>query len=116
MEYAFYFVTLGLGVGLLLYAGLLRLTQDVRLIPRSYGVKLKDPKAYARTVAHILCFLALALLTGAWVGFYAGPLFRDQGSGIRDQSTGFRVQGLEFRVQSSEFRVQSSEFRVQLRP
>ena len=74
MEYAFYFVTLGLGVGLLLYAGLLRLTQDVRLIPRSYGVKLKDPKAYARTVAHILCFLALALLTGAWVGFYAGHL------------------------------------------
>ena len=74
MEYAFFFVTLGLGVGLLLYAGLLRLTQDVRLIPRSYGVKLKDPKAYARTVAHILCFLALALLTGAWVGFYAGPL------------------------------------------
>ena len=74
MEYAFYFVTLGLGVGLLLYALVLRLTLNVKLIPKSGGVKLKDPRSYVRMVACILCFLALAFLTGAWVGFYAGPL------------------------------------------
>ena len=74
MKYALYFVSFGLGGALLLYAVLLRLTQNVRLIPRSDGVKLKDPKAYARTMSHILAFLALALLTGGWVGSYAGPV------------------------------------------
>lgn len=74
MEYAFAFVTLGFGGALLLYAILLRLTLDVKMIPRSWGVKMKDPKNYARTVAHIIAFLALALLAGGWVGLYAGPL------------------------------------------
>ena len=61
MEYAFAFVTLGFGGALLLYAILLRLTLDVKMIPRSWGVKMKDPKNYARTIAHIIAFLALAL-------------------------------------------------------
>ncbi len=73
MEYAFSFVTLGFGGMLLLYAALLRLTQDVRMIPRSWAAEMKDPKAYARTVSHIIAFLSLALLTAGWVGLYAGP-------------------------------------------
>ena len=73
MEYAFSFVTLGFGGALLLYAVILRLALDVRLIPRSWAAQIKDPKAYAKTMSHIIAFLALALLAGGWVGIYAGP-------------------------------------------
>ncbi len=75
MEYAFYFVSFGFGGALLLYAILLRLTLDVKMIPRSYAAQMKNPKNYAKTVSHIIAFLALALLAGGWVGSYAGPLF-----------------------------------------
>jgi hypothetical protein len=74
MEYAFLFITFGFGGMLLLYAALLRLTLDVRLIPKNYAAEIKNPKAYAKTMSHILAFLALAFLTGGWVGSYAGPL------------------------------------------
>ena len=74
MEYAFGFVTLGLGGALLLYALLLRLTLDVRMIPRYQAADRKNDRAYAKTLSHILAFLALALLTAGWVGLYAGPM------------------------------------------
>lgn len=74
MEYAFYFVSFGFGGALLLYAILLRLTLNVRLLPRYDAVQMKDPKAYVKTFSHIIAFLALAFLTGGWVGTYAGPL------------------------------------------
>ena len=74
MEYAFSFITIGFGGALLLYAILLRATLDVRLIPRHDSAEMKDPKAYAKTMSHIIAFLALALLAGGWVGIYAGPL------------------------------------------
>ena len=74
MEYAFSFVTLGFGGMLLLYAGLLRLTLDLRMIPKTQAARIRNPKAYARTVSNITGFLALALLAGGWVGLYAGPL------------------------------------------
>jgi cytochrome b561 len=75
MEYAFAFVTFGFGGALLLYALLLRLTLDVRMIPKNYAAEMKDPKNYAKTVSHIVAFLALAFLTAGWVGVYARPLF-----------------------------------------
>ena len=74
MEYALYFIGFGFGGALLLYAMLLRLTLNVRLLPRYDAGKVKNPKGYVRSVSHILAFLALALLTGGWVGSYAGPL------------------------------------------
>ncbi len=74
MKFALYFVCFGLGGALLLYALVLRLTLNVKLIPKSSGARLKDPKAYAWMLSYILAFLALALLTGGWVGIYAGPL------------------------------------------
>lgn len=75
MEYAFGFITFGFGGALLLYAILLRLTLNVRMIPKSEQVEMKDPKNYAKTVSHIIAFLALAFLTAGWVGVYARPLF-----------------------------------------
>ena len=74
MEYALYFVSFGFGGALMLYAILLRLTLDVKLIPRNYAAEIKDPKDYAKTVSRMIFFLALALLSGGWVGVYAGPL------------------------------------------
>ena len=73
MEYAFLFVTFGFGGALLLYAILLRLTKDHKLIPRSWSAEMKDPKEYAKTVAQILLFLALAFLSGGWAFVLAGP-------------------------------------------
>ena len=75
MEYAFYFICVGFGGALLLYAILLRLTLDVRMIPKHWAVEMKDPRNYAKMVAHIVIFLALAFLAGGWVGVYARPLF-----------------------------------------
>ena len=74
MEYAFSFITIGFGGALLLYAILLRATLDVRLIPRHDTVEMKDPKAYAKMIAHMIAFLGLGFLSGGWVGLYAGPL------------------------------------------
>ena len=73
MEYAFAFVTIGFGGMLLLYAILLRLTLSLRLLPRYNAAEMKDPKAYVKMIAHMVMFLALALLAGGWVGIYAGP-------------------------------------------
>lgn len=74
MEYAFSFITIGFGGALLLYAILLRLTRNLRLVPRYDAASVKDPEAYAKMIAHMVAFLALALLAGGWVGVYAGPL------------------------------------------
>lgn len=82
MEYAFSFITIGFGGAMLIYAILLRLTLNVRMIPKSYAAEMKDPKAYAKTIAHMIAFLALALLAGGWVGAYAGPLVGAIVSGV----------------------------------
>ena len=74
MERVFSYMTLAFGGMLLLYALLLRLTKDVKLIRRYQAAEIKNPKAYAKSVSHILMFLALAFLTGGWVGLYAGPI------------------------------------------
>ena len=73
MEYALSFIAFGFGGALLLYAGILWLTKDVKLIRRWYTAEIKDPKLYAKTFALLIAFLALALLAGGWVGLYAGP-------------------------------------------
>ena len=73
MEYAFMFITFGFGGALLLYALILRLAKDPKMIPRSWSAEMKDPKEYAKTLARILMFLALAFLAGGWVGASAGP-------------------------------------------
>ena len=73
MEQAFSYLTLAFGGMLLLYAGLLRLTKDVSMIPRNKSAKLRDPKGYAKTFSGLILFLALAFVSGGWVGLFAGP-------------------------------------------
>lgn len=74
MEEAFSYMTLAFGGALLLYACLLWLTGDVNMIPKNQAAAIQNPKRYARTFALLILFLALAFLSGAWVGLFAGPL------------------------------------------
>ena len=71
MDYA-YSILMGIFAGaLLLYAGLLFLTGDYGLIPKTgSAAKPKDPKRYARQFAKILALVALSpgfsALAGLW--------------------------------------------------
>ena len=69
MEYAFYFITLGFGGALLLYAGIVA-ASGFDAIPRNNTVKVKDKQAYARKFAKILALLALPLVVGGLVGLW----------------------------------------------
>lgn len=73
MEQVFSIITLAFGGALVLYACLLRLTRDVKMIPRNLSAEIRDPKRYARTFAYLILFLGLAFMSGGWVGLYAGP-------------------------------------------
>ena len=53
---------------LLLYAAVMALTRDDRMIARHYAAKMKDKKAYAAAFARKLAILALAPLAGGLFG------------------------------------------------
>lgn len=44
---------------LLLYAGLLALTKDYRLVPRGYAAEVKDKRAYAANLAKVIALTAV---------------------------------------------------------
>ena len=67
MEYGYSILMGAFGAALLLYAGLMALTGDSGLLPRSYASKQKG-KRYVRQVAKALAVAALAPLVSAWVG------------------------------------------------
>ena len=60
MEYAYSILMFCFAGMLLLYAGLLALTKDAGLIPRSEAVEMRDKKAYARQFAKVMALVALA--------------------------------------------------------
>lgn len=74
MEHVFSFMTLAFGGMLMLYAGLLRLTLDVRMIPKYHGEYDSNSKGYAKKLANILFFIALSFVAGGWAAFYVGPV------------------------------------------
>lgn len=55
---------------LLLYAGLLALTRDISLIPRSEMMQVKDKRAYAAAFAKTLAVVALAPMSGGFYGLF----------------------------------------------
>lgn len=59
---------------LILYAALLALTKDYRLIPRHYAVKVKDEKAYARKMAKVIALVAVAPLHCGLGAMFSVPL------------------------------------------
>lgn len=56
---------------LLLYAGLLAVTRDYRLIPRGNAANPKDKRAYAAAFAKMMAVVALAPLGGAIYGLFS---------------------------------------------
>ncbi len=72
-EYGFNILMLIFAGALLLYAGLLALTGDMGLIPRSNSVKKpKNTKAYARQVAKIIALAAAAPAFSGIIGLLTG--------------------------------------------
>ena len=72
MEYA-YSIFMGIFAGaILLYAGLMALTKDYKMLPyrARQSVKPKDPKKYAAQLAKVIALVALSpalsALTGLW--------------------------------------------------
>lgn len=63
MEKAFPIIMLAMSGGMLLYAGLIALG-GFDLIPRSYAVKVRDKKKYARRFAALIALLAWAPAVG----------------------------------------------------
>ena len=55
---------------ILLYAALLAMTQDFKLVPRSVSVKPTDPKAYARNFAKVMALVALGPANGAYYALF----------------------------------------------
>ena len=55
---------------LLLYAGLMALTKDYRILPRraTISVEPKDPKLYMTRLAKVIALVALAIALGALIG------------------------------------------------
>ena len=55
---------------LLLYAGLLALTRDIELIPRTGAAKIDDRRAYAAAFAKVIAVVALAPMSGGFYGLF----------------------------------------------
>lgn len=57
--------------GLLLYAAILYLSKDVKMIPRDYAVKVTDKRRYAVQFAKVMALVALAPAYGGIVGLFS---------------------------------------------
>jgi hypothetical protein len=68
MEYAYSFMMIAFGAMMLLYAGLLALFKDYKMIPRHWYVRPKDPKHYAVCFAKLIAVIALGPIVsgGIW--------------------------------------------------
>ena len=73
MEYALYFVCFIFGGALLLYAVLLALTRNIRLVPRTYSAKIPDKEAYCKKIASFVAMVSLALLAAGSLGVTIRP-------------------------------------------
>ncbi len=73
MDYALYFVCFIFGGALLLYAVLLALTRNIRLIPRTTSAKIENKEAYVKRIASFVAMIALALLAAGCFGKALGP-------------------------------------------
>ena len=69
MEHAYSIIMAAFGAALLLYAGLMALTKDFKMLPyRSrQSVKPKDPKKYAFQLSKVIALVALSPLLSALV-------------------------------------------------
>ncbi len=74
MEYAYSVLMACFSGALLLYAGILALTGDTDLIPRSWAARIRDRKTYARMTAKVTALAAAAPALSALVGLIPGAI------------------------------------------
>ena len=72
MEYAYSIIMGAFAVALLIYAGLMALTKDYKMLPfRSrVSVKPKDPKRYAFQLSKVIALVAAAPAISALIGLW----------------------------------------------
>ena len=68
MDYALSILMFCFAGMLLLYAGLLALTKDYKLIPRNYAVHMTDKKGYCVGMAKVIALVSLAPLEFGLIG------------------------------------------------
>ena len=74
MEHVFSIMMFIVAGAFLLYAGVLALTRDVQMIPKSEKAKIEDKKGYALRFAGVMASLTIGLLAGGIVGWFAPVL------------------------------------------
>ena len=74
MEYAYSIIMACFAGALLLYAGLMALTKDYKMLPfrARVSVKPKNPKRYAAQLAKVIALVSLAPALSALVGLWNG--------------------------------------------
>lgn len=71
MEYAYTIMMIAFGVMMLLYAGLLALCKDYKMIPRHWYARPKDPKKYALNFAKLIAVIALGPIVSGLIWLIA---------------------------------------------
>ena len=74
MEYAFSIIMLVFGGAMMFYAGLLALTKDVGLIPKTHAASIPDKKHYASQFAKTIAIIAAAPLVSAAAGLFGNGI------------------------------------------
>lgn len=73
MESGFAILMLCFSGALLLYAGILALTRDPKMISRHYASEMENPRAYAAKFAKIMALVALAPAASGITALVCGP-------------------------------------------
>ena len=71
MEYAYTFMTIAFGGMMLLYAGLLALFKDYKMIPRHWAARPKNPKLYAVCFAKLIAVIGLGFVISGLIWLLA---------------------------------------------
>ena len=71
MDHAYCYLLFAFSALLFLYAGLIYVTKDIRLVARNNAAKMKDPKKYAVQFSKVLAIVAIAPLLSGIVGLFS---------------------------------------------
>ena len=71
VDHAYCYLLFAFSAMIFLYAGLLFVTKDIKLVARSGAAKVRDPKRYAVQFSKVLAIVAVAPLLSGLVGLFS---------------------------------------------
>ena len=71
VDHAYCYLLFAFSAMIFLYAGLLFVTKDIKLVTRSGAAKVRDPKRYAVQFSKVLAIVAVAPLLSGLVGLFS---------------------------------------------